>query len=443
MERQYKDSGIEWIGKIPSNWSCATLLRSLKGRITDGPHETPVLQESGIPFISVDSLNDTDHVDLSIVKKFISKEQYEEYQKKSNLEKGDILFSKAATIGKTAIVKDEIFMVWSPLAIIKPSPRISYGKYMYYILNCDGFIKHVSLLGTYNTQINVGMRTLEKSIIPIPSLTEQQLIADYLDKKCGDIDSLIALQEQMIESLKAYRQSVITEAVTKGLDPNAKLVPSGIDWIGEIPEGWEVCTLKFIITLIESGVSVNAGNTPAKESEIGVLKTSCVSKFSFKSEENKTVNDNETKKVACPVKANTIIVSRMNTPELVGACGYIDRNYENLFLPDRLWQVHFKDEISVKFVHYFLCCSYIRSYYSSLSVGSSSSMQNISQDQFANAKIILPPLSEQQAIASYLDEKCADIDHLIALKQQKIESLKDYKKSIIYEAVTGKINIES
>lgn len=165
-----KDSGIPWIGEIPSDWRVAKLLSVLRCPISDGPHETPQLVETGIPFISVDSLNESDKVDLSIVRKFISYQDYQEYSKKSKIEKGDILFSKAATIGKTAIVGDEIFMVWSPLAIIKTNETIVGNKFIYYILNCERLIVYVSLLGTYNTQINVGMRTLERAIIPIPPL---------------------------------------------------------------------------------------------------------------------------------------------------------------------------------------------------------------------------------------------------------------------------------
>lgn len=131
----------------------------------------------------------------------------------------------------------------------------------------------------------------------------------------------------------------------------------------------------------------------------------------------------------------------MNTPELVGACGFVERDYNNIFLPDRLWQVHFKNNNVVKFLWFALRSAYIRNYYSSLSVGTSSSMQNISQDQFSNAKIILPSYDEQSELASYLVNKCAEIDALITLKQQKIETLKDYKKSLIYEAVTGKFEI--
>ena len=144
----------------------------------------------------------------------------------------------------------------------------------------------------------------------------------------------------------------------------------------------------------------------------------------------------------------------MNTPELVGACGYVEKDYNNIFLPDRLWQVHFQETVHVKYIYYCLVSKRVKSYFSSLSSGTSSSMQNITQakqkdmhgsamqhltkSNMDNSYICLPPLSEQQAIASYLDEKTSQIDSLIALKQEKITELKDYKKSIIYEYVTGK-----
>lgn len=129
--REMKDSGVQWIGSIPSHWHVTKLLNTLRTSICDGPHETPnLVNEDGIPFISVDSLNDTEHVDLSIVKKFISLDDYLEYRKKTKIEKGDILFSKAATIGKTAIVDDEVFMVWSPLAVIKVNLERHHNKYI-------------------------------------------------------------------------------------------------------------------------------------------------------------------------------------------------------------------------------------------------------------------------------------------------------------------------
>ena len=160
MERydSYKDSGVKWLGEIPSHWDSASLLYLLRAKISDGPHETPNLIEDGIPFISIDSLNDTKEIDFSVVKKFISYKDYERYCYKTKLEKGDVLFSKAATIGKTAIVGDGVFMVWSPLAILKPNLDKISSLYLYYIMNCKKAIEEVSLSGSKNTQINVGMR---------------------------------------------------------------------------------------------------------------------------------------------------------------------------------------------------------------------------------------------------------------------------------------------
>ena len=226
--------------------------------------------------------------------------------------------------------------------------------------------------------------------------------------------------------------------MTKGLNPDVKMKDSGIKWIGDIPHSWDVLRLKYVIASIESGVSVNASQSAAEEGKIGVLKTSSVSKYSFRPEENKEVNLEELERVSCPVRANTIIVSRMNTPELVGACGYVEQDYPNLFLPDRLWQVHFVDSVVVKYVWYYLSSNYIRNYYSSLSSGTSSSMQNISQGQFENARLLLPPPEVQRDIVEFLDKKCATLDSLVVEKESLIADLEAYKKSLIFEVVTGK-----
>ena len=409
MEREYKDSGIEWIGTIPETWEVTKLLNVLKSPISDGPHETPSLVENGIPFISVDSLNDSDKVDLSVVRKFISYQDYQEYSKKSKIEKGDILFSKAATIGKTAIVGDETFMVWSPLAIIKTNNNRVNNKFIYHVLNCHRLISYISFLGTYNTQINVGMRALERAIIPLPPLSNQHRIADYLDEKCGEIDSLIALQEQIIEKLKAYKQSVITEAVTKGLDPNAKLVPSGIDWIGEIPEGWKVCRIKDLV-IMKSGSNLTSEQI-ANEGSYPVYGGNGLRGY-YEAYSN---------------EGDYVLVGRQGA-----LCGNINYAFGRFWATDHAVVCYPRRNFSLIWFGETLRSMNLGQY------SLSAAQPGLSVDRIREKKMPLPPLSEQQTIASYLDEKCADIDRLIALKQQKIETLKDYKKSVIYEAVTGK-----
>ena len=287
-------------------------------------------------------------------------------------------------------------------------------------------------------QPSLSIEDLKTYNLYMPLYTEQKAIADYLDKTCSKIDEIIVEAKASIDEYKELKQSVIFDGISLGIRKCCDYKKTTLKGIKKIPIGWEYRKLKFLIKYIESGVSVNAGNEPAKELEYGVLKTSCVSKMIFLPNENKSVNKDEYDRVKCPVCGNTIIVSRMNTPELVGACAYIEKDINNIFLPDRLWQVHFKDNVNVKYVYYCLISTYIRNYYSSLSTGTSSSMQNISQGQFANAVIPYPSSKEQEEIVGFLDKRTTEIDFLIAEKESLINDLEAYKKSLIYEMVTGK-----
>lgn len=430
MAREYKDSGIEWIGQIPKEWEVCQIRRVMKNR-----------SERNLPNAEVLSL----YRDWGIVPKNSRDDNHnvtsEDTTNYKVVHKGDFVINKMKAWQGSMAVSDYDGII-SPAYYVCEFVRTSvYKRYIHHLLRNESYKTEYMRLssGLRVGQWDLNIENFLRIPMILPSFSEQQKIADYLDKVCGEIDEMVALQETMIEELKAYKQSVITEAVTKGLNPNVSMRNSGIDWIGEIPEHWEAKKLKYIIDYIESGTSVNAGNVPAQINEFGVLKTSAVSKYVFDATENKTVVSEEMDKVSCPVRKNTIIVSRMNTPELVGACGYVENDYNNIFLPDRLWQVHFVDTVYVKYIWYALRGSNIRNYYSSLSVGSSSSMQNISQSQFSNGSIPIPcDVNEQRAIVSYLDTKCSEIDSLIALKQAKIEELKEYKKSVIYEYVTGK-----
>ena len=208
------DSNVHWIGLMPKKWNSTKLLYCLRKSISDGPHETPFLIDDGIPFISVDSLNESKNIDFSSVKKYISEEDYKRFNIKANIEKGDILFSKAATIGKTAIVGNEKFMVWSPLAILKSNEEIIYNSYLYYLLNVPCLIEQIRLSGSYNTQANVGMREMERAIIPVPSLKEQSSIVSFLDDKCEVIDKIIDNKSEELKLLEKYKKSLIYEYIT-------------------------------------------------------------------------------------------------------------------------------------------------------------------------------------------------------------------------------------
>ena len=425
----YKDSGIAWIGNIPSGWDCCKLLYLLRKPISDGPHETPILQDSGIPFISVDSLNETEDINFDNVKKFISEDLYHEYSKKTILEENDILFSKAATIGKTAIVKKEIFMVWSPLAIIKCKESVFYYRFTYHLLSCQKLIEDVIMHGSYNTQINIGMRELEKVNVPFPSLSEQQAIATYLDEKCGEIDSLISLQEEMISELQAYKQSVITETVTKGLDPNVPMKDSSVEWIGQIPSNWGKDKIFRIFFIIGSGTTPKATDERIFDGNINWIQSGDI---------------NGGIMIECKNKISEIVLSQYSTLKIYKAPFIIVAMYGasvgNISISNIDGCVNqaccVMSDSRQCFSYLFYAIKAAKDYLIYRAEGGG--QPNISQDKIKNLWLPLPPLSEQQAIASYLDEKTSQIDSLIALKQEKITELKDYKKSIIYEYVTGK-----
>lgn len=219
--------------------------------------------------------------------------------------------------------------------------------------------------------------------------------------------------------------------------PNYK--DSGVEWLGEVPEHWEVVPLKHVIQLIESGVSVNSTDTPAVEGESGVLKTSCVYHGHFDADKNKAVVPEEYGRLACPVTVGTLIVSRMNTPDLVGAAGLVRQSRANLFLPDRLWQIHFIDA-DPAYVHYWSNTPSYRAQVEMVCAGTSSSMQNLSQGDFRSFALTAPPLPEQTQIAAFLDRETAKIDELVAEQRRLMELLKEKRQAVISHAVTQGLN---
>ncbi len=215
---------------------------------------------------------------------------------------------------------------------------------------------------------------------------------------------------------------------------------SGAAWLGAVPRNWAVHPLKHSIARIESGVSVNAVDEPAEIGGIGVLKTSCVYTGSFAPSENKAVVAEELSRVACPVQAGTLIVSRMNTPALVGAAGFVTESRDDLFLPDRLWQVHFHDEVNPAFIHYWTASPTYRAQVEMACAGTSASMQNLSQDSFLSFTLPLPSTDEQTAIATFLDRETGKIDALIAEQEKLLTLLAEKRQATISHAVTKGLN---
>lgn len=429
--RQYKDSGIEWIGKIPETWEVMQIRRVMRNRSERNQPDAMVLslyRDLGI--VPKESRDDNHNV---------TSEDTANYKVVS---KGNFVINKMkAWQGSMAV--SEYDGIVSPAYYVCSFTREVCKKYVHYLLR-DASYKPEYLrlstgmrIGQWDLNIEDFLRI--KTILP--PVEEQQCIADYLDLKCGEIDSLIGLQEQMIEKLKAYKQSVITEAVTKGLDPNAKLVPSGIDWIGEIPEGWEINKLFNLCTIKGRVGWKGLRSDEFKEDSYAYLVTG----QDFVSSDINWRNcyqidkDRYDEDPYIQLSNGDILVTKDGTIGKIAKVSGMDKPAclnSGIFVLKQRKEVFFQN-----YLYWYLSSPLLLQYNTFINSGGTTII-HLYQNVFERFSMIVPPMEEQIAIATYLDKKCADIDRLIALKQQKIEALKDYKKSVIYEAVTGKTNIE-
>ena len=423
--REMKDSGIEWIGAIPQDWQLSkigSLYTQRNEKVSDKDYQPLSVTMQGIlpQLATAAKTDDGDNRKLVRVGDFAINSRSDR--------RGSCGISPLD--GSVSLIN----IILTPRTAMHPG---YYNWLFHTTLFADEFYKwgHGIVADLWTTS----WQEMKSITVPVPEYAEQERIAAFLDAECAEIDTVSEKTRASIEEYKKLKQAVITQAVTKGIRGDRPMKNSGIEWIGDIPAEWDVVRQKYFWNTVESGVSVNAADKPVDNSEqYGVLKTSAVSKFVFIPTEHKQVNLEEYGRVSCPVRADSIIASRMNTPELVGACGYVQNNYPNLFLPDRLWQITFKDGLSPKYAWYYLSGIRVRQYISSLSTGTSSSMQNISQSQYGNIFITIPSIEEQSEITKYLDEKCRSVDALVAKKQQYLTEIENYKKSLIYEYVTGK-----
>ena len=414
MSREYKDSGIEWIGKIPKEWKNARYKFSgcfVKGKLPANQNN----EKLGVPIIGASEM--------------LGKE-CRTFTTDANVPTcscNDILILwDGANAG---IVANKCEGAVSSTAVKYTCTDERFNKqYLFYLLkNAEPFFKS-KVNGTTIPHMN--SKYIDDYVCLLPSLSAQQKIADHLDKVCGEVNELISLQETMIEELKAYKQSVITEAVTKGLNPNVPMKDSGIDWMGEVPAHWGTTKIKRI-------ARTNSGSTPRNISDsddsniIWIRTTDINDEVVYDSSLHLTVE--EYSSASCPMlNEGTCIVAMYGGGGTIGKSG-------KLGVKATINQALCSMEVGDSFTGEYLFCILrsVRYYWMKYAVGTRKD-PNINQEIVRNLNIPFPPLAEQRSIASYLDTKCSEIDSLIALKQTKIEELKEYKKSVIYEFVTGK-----
>lgn len=416
----YKDSEFEWIGQVPNDWG---LIR-LQFCITEiNQKNNPVQSEQVLSLVK----------DKGVM-------LYEEKGNVGNVAKEDISEYKLAypntlilnsmniLIGSVGI--SNYFGCVSPVYYVFKENTKSDLRFINYIFNTKEFQKELRRYanGIMEIRLRVSSHDIFKRRIPIPNKQLQIQIADYLDTQCALIDKAIEAQNKIIEKLKEYKKSIITEAVTKGLDKNAKMKDSGIEWIGKIPEGWGVRKVKFLFKVI-SGSTPKSDNPTFWDGDIiWITPTDYTTESKYISDSIKKITEDGLKSCSLTlVPVNSIIFSKrapiglvaISTKELCTNQGCL------ACIP-----------INVMTSFYYYIMSIATDVFQSK--GKGTTFMEISLFDFKNMRLVLPTYKEQKLIVQYLDHKTEQIDQLILSKEQIIEKLQNFKKSLIYECVTGK-----
>ena len=408
-----KESGIEWIGEIPEDWE----LKRLK--------YTSEIRSENVFF----DPNNNSYIGLENIKSYSNKliETTTEYTKsfQSRCFKNDVMFSKLRPyLAKVLISPIDGYCTGELLQFYNFKGS---KKYLYYSLLNPEFIDVVKA-STYGAKMpRANTDFIFNQYIPIPSLDAQKRIADFLDNKCAKIDSLINKIKKQIETLEQYKKSVITEAVTKGINPDVKMKDSGIEWIGKIPMHWEVANPKWHFTQRKDRAKRGLQQLTASQ-KYGVITQD--EYMDITGAKVVTVaKDFDILKLVRPGDFVIHMRSFQGGLEYSEKEGSISSAYVML-IPQKTITDH-------RFYKWF--------FKSPIYIDALNSTSNLVRDgqamryaNFIQIPIVIPSPKEQKEIADYLDSKCATIDEIIKKKQQQLETLEEYKKSLIFEYVTGK-----
>lgn len=429
----YKPSGVEFIGNIPEHWEVKKLKYCMRDKITDGPHETPKFISEGIPFLSVDGIQNGELVFENCRK--ISEEAHKEYSKKALIEYDDILLGKAASIGKIARVKvDFEFSIWSPLALIKANKEVVLPTFLEYSLKTKMVQYQIETLATNNTQKNISMADIPRFILTVPSLQEQEKIANFLDTKNQQIEEFIKEKQNQIALLEEQKEAIINQAVTKGLDDSVEFKDSGIEWIGDIPEHWNMMKITHLFNKIGSGTTPLTSNSDYYDNgtiywvNSGDLNNGFIERSS-KLITQKAIDEVPSLKM---YKQGALIIAMYGAT--IGKLGILD-------IKASVNQACCVLDDSSKMIHKFTFFWFLVNKQNIINLGIGGGQPNISQDIIKSLRIQTPPKNEQIKIIKYIETELSKINKVINQIQKEIGLIQEYKISLISEVVTGQIDV--
>lgn len=434
----YKDSGIEWIGEIPSHWDCVKLKRLLTandgGVWGEDNGDTIVLRSTEI------NIDGSWNFASEPARRKLTETEF----KKGILLKGDLLVTKSSGselhIGKTALVDERVARMKccysNFMQRLRLKNKLSSNLYFYFLNSMIAREQYNYLSNTTTGLANLGAELLANVIVPTPPSTEQTAIASYLDRKTSEIDQLISDKKRLLELYQEEKTALINQAVTKGISPDVKMKDSGIDWLGEIPEHWEVKRLKYVLReklkygANESAIDENLNHPRyiriTDFGNDGMLKQDTFKSLSPEKAIDYLLNDGD------------ILFARSGAT--VGKT-FQFKNYEGIAcFAGYLIKASVNTSLMNSDFLYLFTKSGAYEYWKS-SIFNQATIQNIGADKYASLELPVPPFAEQQSIVHYIETESARIDAKIVKTEKLIELLTEYRTALISEVVTGKIKV--
>ena len=388
--RKMKDSGIEWIGEIPEGWEVGQigqLYSERRTKVSDKDYPPLSVTMKGIlPQLSTAAKTDA-HDDRKLVCK------------------GDFAINSRSDRRGSCGISEQDGSISLINTVLQPRGEMNPGYYNWLFhtsMFADEFYKWGH--GIVDDLWTTGWSDMKKIGVPIPSKCEQKQLAEHLNFECSHIDSILSKTRSSIEEYKKLKQAVITQAVTKGVRGEREMKDSGVEWIGEIPVEWSVAKAKYYVTITH-------GSDPKTEGSIPV--------YGSGAESFKTCGEYK--------EGPTVLIGRKGATLHIPH--YIEGKYWNV---DTAFDVKAKNNFSLPY-YYYLATSFDYKFYIA-----QTTLPGMTQSNYYNMFLPFPTFPEQEEIVNYLDAKCAEIDGLIAKKEQLVRELESYKKSLIYEVVTGK-----
>jgi type I restriction enzyme, S subunit len=427
----YRDSGVEWLGEIPVHWKAVNI--KYLGEIRYGLGEPPESQEDGIPLIRATDIY-RGKIDGSQVQRV--NPQKVPWSRKPQLKAKDILVVRSgAYTGDSAIVPDEWSGAIAGYDMVFSATVVQAEFLAFNLLSRHVLEGQIYLAKARAAQPHLNAEELGNVLIAFPPLEEQKSIARFLDYKTAQIDALIAKKESLLKKLAEKRSALISQAVTKGLDPTVPMKDSGVEWLGEIPAHWKVGALGYMCNLV-SGGTPDRNKVEFWDGEIPWIKTGEINYQDINDSEERITNLGLANSSACIASPGTLLMAMYGQGNTRGRVSILRIHAA---FNQACIAISPQQNINVEFLYYYMIAAYpyIRD------SGNESSQMNLSAGLIGKIKIVILPLSEQESLVNYLSQSIRQLDKQMDKVRLAIARLKEYRTALITNAVTGAIDVRN